>query len=145
MTVLAEEITDFNAPLWNYGTGNGADATGSGTLGGVSYTMTFSLNTGTKLFTSTLQHTSNATLGHGGPIGSLLLGGAGEGLSITFASPVTVTLGLSHVNISSDGWDFLTPADEIVSLHSEHEVVGMASIDGFRQNTALGSNYHRHE
>ena len=66
MTILAEEITDFNAPLWNYGTGNGADATGSGTLGGVPFTMTFNLNTGTKLFTSTTQYTSNSTLGHGG-------------------------------------------------------------------------------
>ena len=73
-----------------------------------------------------------------GPIGSLLLGGTGEGLSINFAAPVTVTLGLSHVNVSADGWDFLTPADEIVSLHSEHEVVGAGSIDGLRQNTALG-------
>ncbi len=75
--------------------------------------------------------------------GTLLLGGGdagginGEGLTITFASPVTVTLGLSHIaNIAGsalyDGWQFNTPADEVVSLASIHELIGGASIDGMK-------------
>ena len=144
-TILwGEEITDFNSPLWNYGTGNGADATGAGTLGGISFNMAFSLNGGTKLFTSTAKHTSNSTLGHGGPLGSLLLSGSGEGLSITFATPMTVILGFSHVNVATDGWDFITPANEIASLHSEHavyEVVpGSGSLDGVRQKGPTNAN-----
>lgn len=144
LLIKAEEITDFSPPIWNYGTANGANATGSGTISGIPFTITFHLNNGTKLFTEppftkTNQHTSNALIGHGGPDGSLLLGGVDEGLTINFASPVTVTLGLSHVNISSDGWDFLTPPDEIVSLHQEHEVIGTGTIDGLRQNSALGN------
>ena len=144
-TILwGEEITDFNSPLWNYGTGNGADATGAGTLGGVSFNMVFNLNGGTKLFTSNAKHTSNSTLGHGGPLGSLLLSGSGEGLSISFATPITVILGFSHVNVATDGWDFITPADEIASLHNEHivyEVVsGSGSLDGIRQKGPTNAN-----
>lgn len=140
---FAQTITDFNPPLWNFGTGAGTDAAGSGTLAGIPFTMTFSLNSGTKLFTSTVQHTSNSTLGHGGVPGTLLLGGGdagginGEGLTITFASPATVTLGLSHVaNLAGsplyDGWQFTTPADEVISLASIHELIGGASIDGMK-------------
>ena len=141
----AQEITDFNSPLWDYGTGNGADASGSGVISGVPFTIDFHLNNGVKLFTEpplvkANQHTSNATIGHGGPLGSPLLGGVDEGLTLNFASTVTVVLGFSHVNNSTDGWDFLTPADEVVSLHGDHELVASGStISGFRQNSALGS------
>lgn len=51
LTTSAEEITDFNSPLWNYGTGNGADASGSGVISGVPFTIDFNLNNGVKLFT----------------------------------------------------------------------------------------------
>ncbi len=147
-TAFAQTITDFNPPLWNFGTGAGTDAAGSGTLAGIPFTMTFSLNGGSKLFTSTVQHTSNSTLGHGGVPGTLLLGGGdagginGEGLTITFASPVTVTLGLSHIaNVTGsaqyDGWQFLTPADSVVSLASNHELIGGASIDGMKSREDL--------
>ncbi len=140
----AEEITDFNAPLWNYGTGTGADASGSGVVAGVPFTIAFNLNNGVKLFTEpplikTNQYTSNATIGHGGPAGSLLLAGTDEGLMFTFASPVSITLGLSHINNSTDGWNFITPADEVVSLHREHEIIDSGSIDGVRQNASLGA------
>ncbi len=43
-TAFAQTITDFNPPLWNFGTGAGTDAAGAGTLAGVPFTMSFSLN-----------------------------------------------------------------------------------------------------
>lgn len=53
---------------------------------------------------------------------------------------MSVILGFAHVNIRGDGWDFVTPADEIVTLHDQHEIVGtVTSIDGLRQNSALGT------
>jgi len=126
-------IDDFNAPLWNYGTGNGGDASGAGTLNGVPFTMAFNVNGGSKLFTSTGQYTSNSTLGHGGNPGSLLLGGSGESITLNFTSPITVILGFDHLNATDDGWLFTTPADEVISLGGGHEIVGsLASIDGVK-------------
>ncbi|WP_117882217.1 T9SS type B sorting domain-containing protein [Aureibaculum luteum] len=124
-------IDDFNAPLWNYGTGNGGDASGSGTIKGVPFTMAYNVNGGSKLFSSTGQYTSNSTLGHGGNPGSLLLSGPDESVTFTFASPLTVVIGFDHVNANDEGWLFGVPADEVVSLMGSHEVIGSpASIDG---------------
>ncbi|WP_396602794.1 LamG-like jellyroll fold domain-containing protein [Algibacter sp. R77976] len=145
-------IDDFNAPLWDYGTGNGADASGSGTLNGVPFTITFNLNGGSKLFSSTGQYSSNGTLGHGGNPGSLLIGGAdsnnlnGESLTINFASPISVILGFDHLHLNSinpkrDEWVFDTPADDVVFLHSGHSMVGSApSIHGVRGNNDIDGN-----
>ncbi|MDY7395986.1 gliding motility-associated C-terminal domain-containing protein [Aureibaculum sp. 2210JD6-5] len=123
-------IDDFNAPFWNYGTGNGGDASGAGTINGINFTMDFNVNGGSKLFSSTGQYTSNSTLGHGGNPGSLLLSGPDESITFTFASPITVVIGFDHLNADGDGWQFGTPADEMIALGAGHQVDGGVSIDG---------------
>ncbi|QFZ54111.1 hypothetical protein FEZ18_04460 [Oceanihabitans sp. IOP_32] len=133
-------IDDFNAPLWNYGTGNGGDASGSGTLQGVPFTMAFSVNNGTKLFTSTNKYTSNSTLGHGGNPGSLLLSGPDESITLVFDAPITVIIGFDHLDGNADGWLFSTPADRVVSLGVGHEIQGTGEINGVNYITGSQPN-----